>query len=187
MFLKYSKQIIDKFGNISSLKKTLGDKVKNEVKGYSLDTFLKSKKVLVIFFMLGVVALYLDFAKSKSTVKTDVTSAAQIDTFIPEGFVLVPIEIQNYDSLDALMGDFAMVDLFATHNQNKSKKLLENAKLIRAPLNPKQFAILVSEDVASNIMKVDPPYFVILLNPTAKQNVNTKKQTKNKIIYEDRL
>ena len=61
------------------------------------------------------------------------------DTYIPAGFVLVPIELQNSESLSSLIGSYAVVDLFVGGPGAKHQRVVQRLKLLRAPLNPQQF------------------------------------------------
>jgi len=44
------------------------------------------------------------------------TSHAQVDTYIPKGFVLVPIEVQNYEALDSILENSALWIYFKRGN-----------------------------------------------------------------------
>jgi hypothetical protein len=101
------------------------------------------------------------------------------DTIIPKGFVLVPIEIQNIDSLNSLVGPYSMVDLFTTSapNQKPGNRVGRKLKLLRAPLNPQSYAVLVPEKDASTLMASQGPYVAVIQNPNQTTNSEiTKKQ-----------
>jgi hypothetical protein len=93
------------------------------------------------------------------------------DTFIPNGFVLVPIDIQNIDSLSSMIGQFGLVDLFTTSNLNQKSGLRvgRRLKLLRAPLNPQQFAVLVPEEEAGELLKAIGPFVAVIQNPADKR------------------
>ena len=103
------------------------------------------------------------------------------DTYIPNGFVLVPIEIANKDALDGLFGDFGVVDLFfpATKAGEKPFPVAQHMKLLRAPKNPHQFAVLAPEALASRFARLNEPLFAVIKNPlqdTAIKRVEENKQ-----------
>ncbi|MGZ3691456.1 MAG: hypothetical protein ACXVAX_08130, partial [Pseudobdellovibrio sp.] len=59
----------------------------------------------------------------------------------------------------------ALVDLYAPDQQLHTNSLIaSNVKLIRAPLNPQQFAVLVTEDQSREVMKISSPFWVTLHN-----------------------
>jgi hypothetical protein len=106
---------------------------------------------------------------------------ASADTYIPEGFVLVPIEIQNSESLSSLIGSYAVVDLFrGPHSQRVGRRL----RLMRAPLNPQQFAVLVPEGEVSALMATPGPYWAAIQNPQQqKSTVIASNKKKSRIEY----
>jgi len=92
---------------------------------------------------------------------------AQVDTYIPKGFVLVPIEVQNYEALDSILGQFGVVDLFqAASPANPRQHLVaRNVRILRAPQNPAHFAILVQESQVAGVLKNSALFTVILKRP----------------------
>lgn len=105
-----------------------------------------------------------------------------VDTYIPNGFVLVPIEIQNLASLDSLVGQYALVDLYAV---GSPKPLAKGIKLIRSPKDPSQFAVLIKDEISQNIVRQsDKPFQVVLQNPTNPIS-QIKQINRSKINWED--
>lgn len=95
----------------------------------------------------------------------EVASADGIDTLIPAGYVIVPIEVQNYEALDSLLGKFGVGDLF--HGDGHQGKLVaRNIRILRAPKNPSQFAVLAPESEASSILANQGRFFVALKPPS---------------------
>ncbi len=124
-----------------------------------------------ILAALGISALFLIFVgtTSQATDKNpqEHEEAYSADTVIPKGFVLVPIEIQNIDSLAALIGSYGVIDLFTTPHpgQKSGLRVGRRLKLLRAPLNPQQFAVLVPENEASLILQASGPFLAVIQNP----------------------
>lgn len=114
--------------------------------------------------------------------------SADVDTLIPRGFVLVPIEIQNFEALDALIGRFGIVDLLqATSPEGPRGQLVaRNVRLLRAPQNPTQFAVLVPESEVAQILKNGGVFTVIVKRPeqSAGEVVKEAKLKRRKIVYE---
>lgn len=107
--------------------------------------------------------------------------AADVTTLIPRGYVLVPVEVQNYEALDSILGRFGMVDLF-----QGGRLIARNVKILRAPQNPSQFAILVAEERTDEILKTGGPLTVIVKrNESAgTEFVKNEKPKRRKIVYE---
>ena len=153
--------------NLASLKKWFQDP-RNRVLAIA---------VVAMFLIISAVQIWGPQAKTE-TEQTDIATA---DTYIPEGFVLVPIELQNSDSLASLIGGDAVVDLFrGPHSQKVGKRL----KLLRAPLNPQQFAVLVPEDQVSTLLSSPGPFWAAIQNPQqTKQTEIASRAKKSRIEY----
>lgn len=126
--------------------------------------FLESKKALVACIVItGIMAIVFS---NRSTQPQEVKVDASIDTFIPAGFVLVPIEVQNYESLDSILGSHGVVDLYlpSQTGSGKGSRVATRVRIMRAPLNPSQFAVLVREDQSSQLVRTESPFFVVVQN-----------------------
>ena len=119
------------------------------------------------------------------------------DTFIPNGYVLVPIMVSNFESLNALVSQYAIVNLYAVNNFNslhlqsnfsQFKKqvttVAERIKLIRSPLNPERFAVLSPESQAEALITYNGEFFVTIQNPTITEQVSVKKEVKKRSLID---
>lgn len=87
------------------------------------------------------------------------------DTVIPRGFVLVPVEIANIQAVAGLIDRFGIIDLYAgSTSQQNSFLIAARIKIMRAPLNPSQYAVLVSELMSREIMKYRGPFWAVVQN-----------------------
>jgi hypothetical protein len=88
-------------------------------------------------------------------------------TMIPAGYVLVPIEVANYESLDSILGKHGVVDLYVGEDGTKTRqrKVAERIKILRAPLNPSHFAVLAPENESARIVSHQGPFTVVVQNP----------------------
>lgn len=77
------------------------------------------------------------------------------DTIIPAGYVLAPVELENADSLASLVGQFGIVDLYGG-SKSKRRKIGTRLRILRAPLNPKAYAVMVRESEAPKIVTAGP-------------------------------
>ncbi|MFN7454948.1 MAG: hypothetical protein ACK5RO_09845 [Pseudobdellovibrionaceae bacterium] len=130
---------------------------------------LKTQHLVAIFVLSSVLSAVLYFAKNKSTSESDAAVEAEVtdaSTFIPAGYVLVPIELSNQASLQSLIGAYAVVDLFipGSAGQPRGRRVGKNLRLIRAPLNPDQFAVLVRDHEVAAIMESQLPLFAVIQN-----------------------
>jgi hypothetical protein len=109
------------------------------------------------------------------------------DTFIPAGFVLVPIDVVNKDALQSMLGNFGVVDLYipATEPGKLGKKAASRVKILRAPLNPEEFAVLVREGEAFQLVHHDSGFFIVIQNPNQRGTKIVKPiSRRNRISYE---
>jgi hypothetical protein len=147
---------------------------------------IKIKYLVIAFVILGAVTLLLDQNSKGATRPTDPTS---VDTYIPEGMTLVPIEIQNIEALKNILGDFGVIDLYlpSYEDHRPPQKIASGIKIMRAPLNPDVFAVLVREENAAQIAQHPGAFFVTVLNPnTQKSKFNeNKKHLRTQILTEN--
>lgn len=127
------------------------------------------RALLIAFVALGIVVLLFEILPSSSTNSSeDVTSEPEsfdVDTMIPAGHLLIPLELSNAESLASLTGQFSVIDLYVSGEKGKKGyKIASAVKLLRAPLNPQQFAVLVREDESSKIVAHEGPFFAALKN-----------------------
>lgn len=87
-----------------------------------------------------------------------------VDTLIPAGFVIIPIDVQNYESLDSLLGKYGVGDLFKGDGKN-GRLVARNIRILRAPKNPSHFAVLAPEAEASSILSSEGNFYVALKGP----------------------
>lgn len=130
------------------------------------------------------------FMQSSNAAPAATERAPAVDTLIPKGFVLVPIEVQNYEALDSILGRFGVVDLFQSGGDPSSQQRLiaRNVRILRAPQNPSHFAILVREEEVSRILHQGGQFTVIVKRQQSDgtEFVNTEKPKGRgrKIFYE---
>lgn len=143
-----------------------------------------------LYFLLGGCALFMMFQDSRSASEPQSfhennrgtqKSLASADTYIPEGHVLVPIEVTNAAGIQSLIGSVGgTVDLFSTSQDNRKGRLIgKRLRLLRAPLDPEQFAVLVREDSAKDILAYSGAYYVVIHNPNAKSGAIEPKPKNN--------
>lgn len=89
----------------------------------------------------------------------------QADTFIPAGYVLVPIKLENTQAVSGLIDQFAIVDVYAVNASTQLNELVaEKVKMLRAPLDPNQFAVLLKDDKARELLQLNGHFSVVLQN-----------------------
>ncbi|MES2964882.1 MAG: hypothetical protein V4760_13405 [Bdellovibrionota bacterium] len=130
--------------------------------------FERWKIWMIAIVVSGAIAFAWDISRPKSDSSIEPESPETASTFIPAGFVLVPIEVANYESLDSILGKFGVVDLFKApeDGRGRSIKVAERVKILRAPLNPSHFAVLVPDSESSRLVSETGAFTVVVQNPS---------------------
>lgn len=108
-----------------------------------------------------------------------------VDTYIPRGHVLVPLDLQNAESLTGIVSDIGgVVDIYTVSSEiGKSKKVATKVKILKAPLNPQQFAILLSESESTLFLNNSGPFIAVIQNPQEKTPESHKQSAVPQIQY----
>ncbi len=149
------------------------------------------KKILILSAGITILLCIISSLGSPSAETADGRSHPGIDTFIPAGFVLVPIEVQNSEALDSVLGQHGVVDLYTVSQDGseKSRLVARALKILRAPLNPNQFAVLARDDQAPEIARHFEAFFLVIQNPNSPgthieiAKAKQKKRPKTQIVY----
>lgn len=150
--------------------------------------FLPKPTLIVIFLILGAVTALIQF-RGKSDGKEKPSVPLSIDTFIPEGESLVPIQVSNYESLDQVIGQYGVVDLLTTplSPDEKSKRVAYAIKLVRSPKSPRHFSALVPAEKAPQLAGHNGEFMVVVRNPKLVGTKFVKEvgsKPKRQIFYE---
>lgn len=118
------------------------------------------------YLLLGLITLLLFAVLWPTKDKTESLPTLEADTVIPAGYVLVPIELLNFEALSSLVGSYAIVDLFAPNSDpnQRARKIGSDLRLLRAPLNPQQFAVLVPESESDLVVSQATPLIAVIQN-----------------------
>ena len=136
----------------------------------------QNKILALSFFAFLVLYFFISKKTAETPAKPQEDKSFSADTYIPAGQVLVPIQIDNSSALSGLVGSFAVVDLYAEQEKGGNQLVASKVKLIRAPLNAEQFAVLVSDAKAKEIMQIKTSFWVVLQNRESLR-ANLEKNT----------
>ncbi len=147
------------------------------------------KKILLSAAALSLIPLVaLSLWPKEQEVESGHLRAVEVDTYIPKGFVLVPIEVRNYEALDSVLGKFALVDLYQGGSPESPKQQLvgRNVRLLRAPQNPSHFAVLVQESDVASLIHAGAQFTVTVKRPgeAGTEFVKDSVKSSRKIVYE---
>lgn len=101
-----------------------------------------------------------------------------VDTLIPNGYALVPIELENITAIASLIEGYGVVDIYLGKNNSRhAKKLFQKVKILRAPNNPNAYSLLLPDHLSSELLKYDGPFFAVIQNKNeASDNPAVREQ-----------
>ncbi|WP_413558683.1 hypothetical protein [Bdellovibrio sp. HCB209] len=129
------------------------------------------KLLMAGFVVLGCISYFNSNAKPVPAPTAEELPPESVDTFIPQGLVLIPLELSNSESLASIIGNMGgVVDLYLTSQEGRKGGYLvaSRVKLVRAPRNPDQFAVLVKESEGQKILKQNGPFVAVVQNPEVR-------------------
>ncbi|MCB0348109.1 MAG: hypothetical protein KDD37_04700 [Bdellovibrionales bacterium] len=137
----------------------------------------KHKKNITIVGILLLSSIMIHFLQNDPVIEDGNSRSADVDlvTIIPKNHTLIPIEVKNSESLDSIFGNYGYVNLYVEKN-HKQQLVGKNIKLIRAPKNPSQFAVLVKDEQTKYIAAYDTEFFVSISGEKNSGTVFVKEQ-----------
>lgn len=139
------------------------------------------RQMILCFVLLLAITISYQFAQ-KPTSSDSVSDRFEPDTVIPAGLVLHPIRLENIESISALIEKFGLIDLYVGNQlESGSKKIATKVKLIRAPLNPNEFALLIPQAVSEKIMRERGLFWGVIHNRSAQNNPETDNPERRSI------
>lgn len=145
--------------------------------------------IAFIFSLLSFLILNKQGTNQSQLKKTKTASSLNVNTFIPAGFVLIPVNLLNSESLNGLIGKWGWISLYSSLPGKNLKPIVSSIRVIRSPKNPNQFAVLAEEGKSSLILTHTAPLIAViqsLKTKTKQTRFSTKKNIKkNKIIIEN--
>lgn len=150
----------------------------------------KNKNILIGFLTLAVIAGVMQLGQKTPTISPvapEPKPVDSLDTFIPKGFVLLPLEISNAAQLPSLIGDAGVIDLYyRSEETKKSMRVAARIKVVQAPYNPEVYAALVKETESHKILAFKGPFFASVQNPHQQDSVVTEeKRNRIQIDYQN--
>lgn len=116
---------------------------------------------LTLIVLVSVLSLHTDNAEKPAAE----APRSMLDR-LPEGFVVAPIDPVNLDSLDSIFEDHGYADIYKaagrSDTNSKGRRLARGLPLIRAPRNPRRFAVLVRETDSEILADLNEPVLVVL-------------------------
>lgn len=118
---------------------------------------------LSIIVIASVISMASHSEEARKTLDASSEKPTSMLDALPDGYVIAPIQPTNNDSLDSIFEQHGYVDLYrAGATGSKGKIIARGLPLVRAPKNPRQFAVLVPENQTDVLPELNEPVLVIL-------------------------
>ena len=120
---------------------------------------------------------------------TKAEEPVEISTFIPQGYRLVPIQAANYKSLDQILGNYGVVDLYirTLYGSKTSMQLIGTGiRAIRAKNGSESIGLLVPKEQVKNLLNHTGDYILTInnLQNSGTEFVNhTSQKSKSRIVF----
>lgn len=111
-----------------------------------------------------------------------------LDQLVPEGFVLMPLEISNSQDILDFIGSHGVIDLYVYSNQTRlpEKKVASHLRVIPPQEKEGMFTALVPEKEAVYLLGYSEAFYAVIQNPKNRNSKIYKKQkTKTFVVIEE--
>ena len=103
----------------------------------------------------------------------------QISDVIPEGFVMIPVELENHAAIQGLISSHGVVDLYqALDDFSPPHRFAESVRMVRSQAN--QFSVLIDETLAASFVRSQRMFHAVIRNSNKKGSQVYPLQLKRK-------
>lgn len=148
-------------------------------------SFLHAFVGLVI---LSVFYTYLHYSSKETKNIVGEVFHQEISSMIPDGFVMVPVNLENHESVTGLIQIYAVVDLYhKSHSQLSPHKIAGAVRIIRTQTD--QFSVLIPEEKVAPFIQSQYNLYAVIQNHKIKNSeiYPMKKKKKRFIIFEKQI
>jgi len=155
--------------------------IKTKIK--SIRSLKENKHLIAAFFLLIGISIYISHMNKSELIK-DADLPIQADTILPKGFILYPIRLENMEAIKGVIDQYGVIDVYlGSKNGYKSKKLLSKVKIMQAPYNPNEYALMIPEYLSEKLIAESGPFLGVIQNKSVTTDIsNSETETKIKKI-----
>lgn len=153
----------------------------------NITEYLLKKYFWHFLVVLGVILLSL-ISKYLPLALKEQAKPPSLDSLVPKGSVLVPIEISNGKDIINIIGGYGVVDLYAYSSQTNlpEKQAASSLKILPPDTEEGRFLALVPEKEAGLLFEYSDPFYAVIQNPNKKNSkIYKKKKRKSLIVIEE--
>ena len=118
----------------------------------------------------------------------EVPKATSLDSLVPKGFVLMPIELRNGQDIIDIIGSYAVVDLYAYSDKTGLPEILAASalKVLSPSTEEGSFIALVPEKSALHLFDYTESFYAVIQNPEKTgAKIYKKEKSKSLIVIEE--
>lgn len=156
--------------------------LEENILGYILKKYVWQISVLLILILLSLTSKYLPLLLKEPA------KPVSLDSLVPKGFVLMPIEINNRKDIMGIIGDFGVLDLYSYSEKTNLPETQVASALKVLPPNSEEghFSALVPEKEASYLLEYPDSFYAVVQNPEKRgSKIYKKKEKKSLIVIEE--
>ncbi|MBC6414976.1 MAG: hypothetical protein GDA46_01095 [Bdellovibrionales bacterium] len=149
----------------------------------NLWTYLLEKYVFHFFLIL--IALFVSLGShTKSFFWKEKESPMSLDQLVPEGFVLVPIEISNGEDLFPFVGNYGVVDLYLDSQGIglPTKQIASQIRIFPPQTEEGFWTALIREKEVIDLFEYSSAFYAVIQNPKMKAAKIYKKLKKSSLV-----
>jgi len=154
--------------------------IKNKIK--SLNSIKENKHLVAGFILIVCVSIFYHHREKPELAQKN-SEEILADTILPKGFILFPIRLENIEAIQGVIHQFGIIDVYTAAQPGRpSKKVLSKVKILQAPYNPNEYALLLAESLSSQMMSEVGPFLGVIQNRSVSTDVTeakTKMKSKN--------
>lgn len=162
----------------------LAEKLQNLIQRFKTHRWLGTpvENLILGVLVCGLLwTIFAGFGDSAETLETKVSNQPEVfdvDEYLPEGFVLLPLEFENQTALDPLIGAFAILNIYQSvgEESKRGRLVAKNVKVLRAPQYPQALAALIPENQVTDMMKNGNGFYGVIQR--RKMDLNFEKAKK---------
>ncbi|MCX7978359.1 MAG: hypothetical protein N2578_05090 [Bdellovibrionaceae bacterium] len=135
----------------------------------------QQRYLIFAFMVCGLWAIFADLS-SKSGAETlpRQDKKVSVANLIPPGYTLMPIPLLNAEELGSMLDGYGKVSLFSIPDEGPKRLVARSLKIIRSPINPSVFGVLVRQNDTEILLKFPGPYYAVL-ESLSEENARVEK------------
>ena len=148
------------------------------------------RKYKTQLLLIGVVLILATLSSLAQSFLKEKPKPLSLDEMIPEGFALIPIEINNSEDIIHLIGSYGVIDLYSYSSPTglPQEQAAQALKVIPVKGEENRFAVIAPEKEVIHLLEHKGPFYAVVQNPkkTGSQ-IHKKRIKKHLTVIEESL